>query len=455
LLIGRDEELRLLEESYESEEPQLIVVYGRRRVGKTALVARLLEGRRAVYLIARYSEPGLALADFAEQLEAQGVVRRAPRFRGFGELYRLIADLGLRLVVVDEFQRLLRSFDAVEALRENWVLLERAGVMLVVVCSPPLIGEIPLRSFGKLARIATGKLLLRQLPYRHARLFAEGYPEEERVRAYGVLGGVPGYISLLDPKKGLRDNVWRLVFSRKAPLREEPLAVLSYSLREPARYMRILEAIARGAHTIGKISLYAGVRRGELMKYMNVLTRGIGLVERRYPLLEEGRRGRARYYLADNFFRFWFGEVYPRWHLLELERREEAFAEAWRRVEDYAAQAFKDIAREHFGLMARRGRVEAYSIGAWWGRGVEVDLAALGPGTVYVGEAVWTREPLGEEALRALAEKAEHLPFRGRRAYVLYSRAGFAFEAGEGVLLFSLEDVARGLAGEGHVKTGA
>ena len=226
------------------------------------------------------------------------------------------------------------------------------------------------------------------------------------------------------------------------------MILLKLELRKPSRYAEILRAIASGATQFGEIADKSGVRATELPKYLRVLEEDLELVERRYPLLSEGSRGRARYYVRDSFTRFWFRFVHPNRVLLELGLYPEVASKLPEALDRQASEAFEEVARQHLALLAKSGRVSFTRIGRWWSGDVEIDLVAIDErqGTAYFVEAKWSKQPVGREVLRRLERKAEEFEWRRgerREVYVLYSRSGFTFEQEEGVLLFSLSDVER------------
>jgi len=445
--IDRDSELRSLEEALSSDRPELVIVYGRRRIGKTFLIRQLLEGRRGVYLVVNHTDPDLALRDLARQLLSQVQLPYEPLIRDFDDLYRLFEGSRAQLIVIDEFQR-LHGTGAVAKLQAFWdQAKERSRLKLVLSGSSVgmmerigLSHESPL--YGRASRI----LRLGPLPYRAARLFTEAYAEEDRVRTFAVFGGTPGYLALLDDRAPLIENIRRLVLSRAAPLREEPLVSLSMELRDPSRYIAVLEAVASGATKLGEIADKAGVEHSEVGKYLRVLERELDLVERRYPLLEEGRRGRARYYVKDHFVRFWFRFVFPNTHLLELELEDRVLDAVARHLDLHVSQAFEEVALEHFSLLAREGAVGFTRIGRWWRGDVEIDFVAIDEASkmAYFAEVKWSTQPVDQRVLYGLARKAEEFPWRRgerREVYVLYSRAGFTFTGDRDVLLFSLRNL--------------
>ncbi len=449
IFVDREAELEALREACSSGRGELVLVYGRRRIGKTFMLSLLLKEVGGIYLHVNHEERELALRDLVEQLSSQARLPYPPRVASFRDLYELLAALKVKPVVIDEFQRLLRAGGLTE-LQHAWdTALSREGLVLILSGSAVGVAErvgsshaSPL--FGRFTRV----IRVGELSYPAVRAFLPHYGEEDRVRSYAVFGGVPGYLAQLDPRRPLVENVDRLVLRYGAPLRDEPLILLKLELRNPSRYAEVLRAIAEGATQFGEIADRAGVRATELPKYMRVLEEDLALVERRYPLTEEGRRGRGRYHLRDHFTRFWFKVVYPSRVALELGLYREVAANLQEQIDSLASQAFEEVAHQHFALLAGRGLVSFTRIGRWWSGGVELDLVALDErsGTAYFGEVKWSRQAVGRGELYKLASKAEEFPWRRgerREVYVLYSRAGFTFEPEEGVMLFTLESVSR------------
>ncbi len=445
--IDREDELRVLEEAYSSNKAELIIIYGRRRIGKTFLLSFFAKTRKAIYLIVNYSEREPALRNLGEQLLKQVELPYAPRIESFSDLYELLGKQGIRLVIIDEFQRLHRTGGVAE-LQSVWDhFLAGSKIMLVLAGSSvgmmEKIGfsyESPL--YGRSTRI----LKIRELDYTSVRAFVARYGEEDKVRAYAVFGGTPGYLALLDDGRGLLENIEELVLKPGAPLREEPRVLLSMELREPSRYLQVLRAIASGATRLGEIADKAGVKASEVGKYVRVLERDLDLVERRYPLLEENRRGRARYYIKDNFFKFWFNMVFPNNGLLELGLYREVSRHLWSSIDAYTSHIFEQVALQHFISLVRRGRIQVSRVGRWWRRDIEIDFVAIdtNSNTAYFAEVKWSKKPLDRRVLYSLISKAEEFPWRRntrRNVYILYNRGGFTFSEEEDVQLYTLKNL--------------
>lgn len=444
MFVNRELELKMLEEAFSSNRPELVLVYGRRRLGKTFLIRRFLAWHKGVYLVVNYSERGLALRDLSRQLSLLAGVHVS--FEWFGDLLRFALKLGGErpLLVVDEFQRLagtgllseLQSFWDSEARSYNpMIVLVGSGVGVVERVA--LSYDSPI--YGRVTRV----LKLREFGYREARVFMRRWSPVERVRGYAVFGGTPYYLSLIDSSSSLEDNIAKLILAPGSPLHEEPIHIVYAETREPDRYLAILEAIARGHQRPVEIANYVGLPRDSIHKYLRILEEGLGLVKRTYPLGMEGKPRYARYVLADNFFNFWFSEVYPHMHMIQLDH-----VSVKKRIADrldvHAARAWEQIALEHLLLLRRKGKASFTVIGKWWWKGIEIDLVALDEDNnrVYFVECKWGEAT--PSTLTDLIAKARAFPWRrGKReeVYIVYARQVRGIREDESVQVYTLEDV--------------
>ncbi len=444
LFVDREAELGLLEEAYRSGRPELLVVYGRRRLGKTFLIRRFLRDHRGLYLVANYSERGLALLDLSRQAAAELGIRA--RFEWLSDLLLLASRLlGDRpLIVIDEFQRLggtgllseLQSFWDQRAHELNpMIVLVGSGVGVVERVA--LSYDSPL--YGRVTRV----LRLRGFGYREARVFMEGWAPEDRVRGYSVFGGTPHYLALIDDSDTLEENILRLVLEPSGPLHEEPLVILWAETREHDRYAAILEAIASGRTRLTEIADYTGIPREHLPKYLSVLEEGLGLVERTHPLGMEGKPKYTRYRVTDYFFDFWFSEIHPNRGLIELDPRS-ALRRIKARLDERAGRAWESIAAEHMMLLRQRGELSFDRLGGWWWKNTEIDLVAVdeASSTVYFVECKWGEAD--QHTLARLRAKAAVFPWRRgsrREVYILYARRVRGINAGGDTLVYTLEEV--------------
>lgn len=467
--IDRRRELGVLERALGAASAALFVLYGRRRVGKTALLHQACSRRRHVFFTADLGSRSDQLASFVTCLardlgreELEGV-----RFDGWEEAFRYVVAKGRQeplTLVLDEFQHLVAADSSLASVLQRLWDTEVSDSRLSLVLCGSYVGFMEREVLGvrnPLFGRRTGQLLLRPLRFRDASLFFPSWSAEDRMSALGVLGGVPAYLKQLDPELDLAANVRRAILDLGAPLFEEPRFLLMEELREPQSYFSLCRAMAHGHGRPNEIAQAAGLAgRGNPAAYLSAL-REMHLVERRVPVTERNpeRTRRGLYRLADPFLRFWFRFVLP--HRTALEAGDAELV--WnRKIEPHLAQhvawAFEDASREHLQELNRRGELPAVydRVGGWWRGSHEVDVVAVADdGPLLVGECKWTTRPISTDVLRALEAKLPAVQADLKRPatkvdLALFSRSGFSPEllavarAREDVLLYTVDEILGG-----------
>ncbi len=457
---NRARELSFLTRQCRPDRAALVVLYGRRRTGKTSLLRHFARDRRSVVFVADTGSIADQLAAFSRVLfEALGEEALAeaalPSWEAAVRLLGRRAQDEPLFVVLDELSYLVDSDPSLPSvLQRLWDAELRHTRLHLVLCgsyvsfmeSEILAEKNPL--YGR----RTGSWCLEPFSFQHARLFLEGWSAEEQVQVYGVFGGMPAWLERLDLSVDLRRNVLDQVLARGAPLYDEPRFLLMTELREPRVYFSICRAVALGRTTPNEIAQGAGLSdRGVVSRYLSTL-RELRLVERRVPATERNpeRTRRARYYLADPFLRTWFRFVLTHRSALELGGEERVYdARLAPHLDQHVSLAFEEIARQHLWQIA----VEPLDrVGAWWRGPEEVDVVGVCEGgPLTLGEVKWSKNPVGIDILEGLVRKTP-LVVRDLRAqpdelrYALWSRSGFTdalveqAEAG-GVALHTLDDL--------------
>jgi len=424
--VDRREELELLEKLCSEGRAHLVLVYGRRRVGKTRLLLELLRGRKGLYFYVPRGGPETILEELSRSVEREFFKGfRFASFHAFLEYLASRMEQGF-VVVIDEFQRLAEVEGALTLLQKFWderlsrtrSALILAGSAIGAVVRVALRGDAPL--YGR----RTAILELEPLGFAGLLEWFEGLDPVDAVKLYGIFGGTPAYLELVDERKSPEENAVELVLSKRGPLHEEPVYLLMEELRAPARYMDILGAIAQGRTTLSEIASAAGLRRENATTYLSYLER-LGLVEREKPLLG---RGRARYALKDPFFAFWFRFVWPHAGALEAGLEREVWASEAEGFSAHLGWVFERVAREFVARAARAGELPLTpsALGSWWSGSEEIDIVALSPreGAALLLEVKWSdlsrRE--AKQVLARLAEKAAGLAV-GEKVYGLIARS--------------------------------
>jgi len=401
LFVDRKAELDWLEEKWRSGKPELILVYGRRRIGKTRLLQEWMKGKEAFYFIAEEIPEKPLLERLSMELaEFTGDELLAERpFTSWRQLFIYLAQISRnkRLAfILDEFQYAAKEAPGLlSQLQSIWdTKLSRSKIMLVLMGSIVSFTEGVLSEKNPLYGRITGALKLHQLNPLQARCFTPNYRPEDALGTYGVFGGVPGYLEQVDPGKPLWDNIRSLILSPNSRYLDEAKYLLKEELRDVTRYYAILEAVAGGATRFGDIASKTGIPGESLPKYLGTLE-SMGLLERRKPVLPGGK---PVYRIRDRFLRFWFRYI-PRYRAaIELGYTDKVASTV---KEDFEAIILPEVWEETLQHLVTTSPyreklgVTPTRIGSWWSKNIEIDLVALDetrkPPLLLVGEAKWTR----------------------------------------------------------------
>jgi len=457
MFVDRKEELSRLETLYDSDEPELAIVYGRRRIGKTALVLESTNGRdEAVYHQAVETTGTDQIEAFVEDAaEAYPDVQNLRKDWETVLSYLIDEDA---VVVLDEFpylvdgdeslpSRIQRLWDhETESSSATFVLTGSSVGMMYEIA---LGGGAPL--YGRVSKSPNGRLELLELGVGSASEFYPAYNPEETLMAYSVFGGVPHYLQVVDDSVSLGENVTRSVLSPQGGLHDEPETVLRMELDEVNRYFAVLKAVAKGNRERNEISQATGIESSDLSYYFERLDT-LGFLRRDVPVTADPKKTKStRYRMNDDFFRFWFRFVYGQ------ESRYNGYGEG--AYEDLIEPEMADFASETFEELCHEGVPELYPSltlvrkpGRWWRKGREVDVVGLTDDNVLLlGEAKFTSEPLGYGVVNQLEEDADEVERSAggeyEREYALFSRSGFKrsvqeeAEGREDLSLFSVADV--------------
>lgn len=465
MFYNRESELEYLLERYKTlkraNSGELIVLYGRRRVGKTTLAQEFLKRVGGAYLYVDLAEEKDIFQGFSRAIREQlGDSVFFQELEHFFDYCREKAKHGPLVLVLDEFQRFsVTSTRVITRFQHEWdQTLKDLPIMAVLMGSSiGMMRQVALSATAPLFGRATGIQKLVPFNYRGlCQMFPE-LAEADKVRLYAVFGGTPYYLNLAkrSQKKDLFELINKLVLEPGAPLREEPRLLLLMELKEISRYNSILHAIASGKATIKEIGEQAGIEPNKVSYYLRALSDLLALVVPEAPVL--GKKKMGRYRISDHFFRFWYRFVYPNFGALELGNHSNVLEFVKQNLEGFVGWAFEDVVREL--LIAYNGRellgmpLNFTRIGRWWNRAAEeLDIVAVNERekTIWLGEVKWTNRPVGAELIEDLLRRKELIEWRkGRRKEYLLavSRSGFTSEAEQraeqaGVIMLTLEDMA-------------
>ena len=382
--INRTSEIRILEDIYNSNSSSLVVIYGRRRVGKTELSREFIKGKKAVYIFIEIKPEELIFKDLEESLGE--TLKIIPRIDSWDHFFDLIFEQKEKLIVVfDEFQNLSKVNPGIfSKFQKYWDLNHKKSrhMFLIIGSYVGMIKKIFKDAKEPLFGRATMLFNLKQLNFFDSFTFLNTFFEletEDASKFYFIFGGVPKYL-LLAGQMGTDDPIetFKKLFIDTKILTEEGKNILTLEFGSEHRsYFSILEAISSGSATPKEISDYTGLQPGAVSKYLYELVNNYEIVIREKPVIMSRARD-TRYFLQDNFFNFWFRFIYRNSRLLEINP-EKAFEMIVKDINSYFGKAFEKLAAEFFIEMNRKGLLdfEFMDIGRWWYRNEEIDLIAL------------------------------------------------------------------------------
>ncbi len=460
MFVNRVSELELLEKHFTSGKAELFVLYGRRRVGKTELLARFCEGKRSIFFVSDLgSEISLRTSlSAAVNMTLFGPNQMNAVYSTWEDLLNAVAQAAQseRLVLVlDEFPYLVTAYPPLATILQRvWDQILKNSQIMLVLCGS-YIGMMEETILGYQAPLygrRTAQYLLEPLQFKDARLFYPSFDLEDQIRAYAVYGGTPAYLHTIQPKQTLRENILEGILTRGSFLYDEVRFVLQQELREPRNYFAILQAIAMGKTRLNEIKQATGIEGATA--YLDTLQQ-LHLVERIVPVTEshphKSRRGIYR--LKDHYLRFWFRYVHPNRSQLELGGAKLILDhEVMATIDHFASLTFEEVCQQFLwqsGFSEKLAFLPTH-IGNWWKANEEIDLIVVGKRYAILVECKWSFKRVGIDILADLERKAQlvkHELDQRQIQFALCSRSGFTpqlidnTQQRQDVTLFNLPEI--------------
>jgi len=405
--INRGEELAALEGLWARRKAEFVVIYGRRRIGKTELIKQFIKDKQAAYYLARLESEKDQLDGISRTLSeffSDQVIGKSP-LSSWDAVFEYLYQKKERFVMVfDEFPNMVQSPKILSIIQEYWDEKLKKSKTFIILCGSSLsmmekyVFDYKTPIYGR----RTYDLKVRGLKVRSVSEFFPDLDLDAVIRIYGILGGTPAY--LLEFSASLEDTIQNIVRKRSFLFRE-PEFVLREEVDEPRYFMSILHAISVGRNKVNEIVNLTGLDRGVVGKYLSIL-RDLDLVEREVPVTESWKTRRSLYYIKDNFFNFWFRFIYS--NMQEIENNPEfALSEIKKGFNPYLGFIFERVAKE---FLMEEMPFSFTRLGRWWYKDKEIDLVALGDDEIGFFEVKWSDLKLNE-ARRVLGELKEKTKF--------------------------------------------
>lgn len=443
--IDREAEMEVLQNEYDRNGSALVVMYGRRRVGKTTLISEFIKGKPALFFLASEEsemQNRLAFKDKAAEFIGSDLLRNAS-VKNWDVIFKTIMEASFKskpVIVIDEFQYIGKSnpaFPSVfqriweENLKHRQVMVILCGSLISMMESQALAYNSPL--YGR----RTAQIRLAQIPFRHYAKFFPHKNRRELIEMYAITGGIPKYIELFAESKDIYTAIQNNILNRSGYLYDEPNFLLQQEVSEIGSYFSIIKAIAAGNSRLSSIASMLEVKATGLTKYLKTLA-DLDIVEREVPVTEENpeKSKKGIYKIKDNYIRFWFAFVYPDRSFIESGNCPIVMRKIRKSlVNRHIAYVYEDVCRERMWDLNAEERWPFHfsKIGRWWDAHDEIDIAAIDPddNNLILGECKFWREPVGVNVLRSLEDKASRVEWKKQNRhvwYVLFSASGFTEE---------------------------
>ena len=441
MFIDREEEIRELRRISESEKAELIIIYGRRRVGKSRVLTEFASESNAIYLLADASDNILDI--FSSQISDRFV-----RFRDWEDFFEYFYGSDRKILIIDEFQYLYTVNKAWPTILQRWWEKFKETDKKIILCGSIIttIARIS-RGYGSaLYGRKTAEMEIKPLKFKDIGSFLPSYGMEDLIRSYSVLGGVPRYIEEFSDNLSVEKNIREKILKKTSFLYNEPMNLLFEEFRDPAPYTSIIMAIVQGNTKFNEISQFSHISTSKLPKYLIILER-VGIIEKEIPVTERRIKvKRTAYTVKDNFFRFWFRYVFPSRTRIEMGMENEIMKEIKEDMERYVSRAFEGIVRETL-----YGSGKYTKIGKWWRKDAEIDIVALNERNkeILFGEVKWRNRKIGCDVLDELMEKKELVKWNNenrKERFLIVSKSGFTKKCmermdDEGIMHWDLKDI--------------
>lgn len=442
MFIGRLNELSELNRLYYRNEFEMVVIYGRRRVGKTFLINEFCKNKPNIFYVAIEQNNKGSLESFSESIlnvfpAARSYINTFESWEKSFEYIAVQANQKRIILAIDEYPYIATANPSISSILQKIIDTKFLNTKLFLILCGSSMSFMENQVLGYKSPLygrRTTQIKVEPFDYMDSCKFFPNYSKEEQLIAYGLVGGIPLYLKNIAKEGPLEQSIYYNYFRKDGHLFEEPSSILKQELREPATYNSIITAVASGSSKINEISTKTGEETKKCSKYLSTLI-SLHILKKEYPIgLKPGRKG--IYSLCDNMFKFWYKFI-PE-NIINIESGMGKIVIEKRvipQISEYMGRIFEEICMQY---MIRRNTKLSFNImfdniGRWWGNNPirkkqeEIDILAISGDSAILGECKWRNEVSGINILNDLIEKSKHLKYKNKY-YILFSKTGFTKE---------------------------
>lgn len=459
MFIGRDNELNALNKLYNSGKFEFVVIYGRRRVGKTALISEFSKDKDTIFFTGVETNAKQNLDNFSRCImEYNTGIAVDSSFSSFQSALEYVFELAKtkRIVLaIDEYPYVARASKSLASTLQFLIDKNKDNSKLfLILCGSSMsyMEDHVLAYKAPLYGRRTAQFKIRPFDFFEACRCFTNLSGTDKALAYGIVGGTPQYLMMLDDNLSIEENIKNTHLNPISSIFEEPNNLLKQEVREPAIYNAVITAIATGSSRMSEISSKIDEDTSVCATYIKNLI-ALGIVKKESPYGEKSSR-KTIYSIEDNMFRFWYRFVPENTSIISRGATDLAYRRISSELPSYMGGVFEDICRQYLWKLLLEGKcaVNFSDIGRWWGTNPktrsqeEIDIIGADKDTALFGECKWTNEKADLGVLETLVERSSLFSYK-KMHYYLFAKTGFtrgcterADEMGN-VTLVSYEDM--------------
>lgn len=438
MFIGRERELNSLNKLYTSDKFEFTVIYGRRRVGKTALINQFIKDKKAIYFMGVESNARQNLENFSKNIMEFGTEIQAETsfisFQAALEYVFKLAEKERLVLAIDEYPYVARSSKSLASTLQ--LLIDKykdSSKLMLILCGSSMsyMEDHILAYKAPLYGRRTAQMKILPFDFVDTCRYFKNFSDEDIALIYGIVGGTPQYLLQMDDKLSVEENIKNTFLNPISSLFEEPENLLKQEVREPALYNAIISAIATGASRMAEISTKVGEETSVCATYLKNLM-ALGLIKRETPYGEKVSR-KSIYVIDDNMFRFWYRFVPENNSIIARGAADLAYKRIEPYLSDYMGKIFEEICKQYLWnrLLDGKSLVEFKELGRWWGTDpsthsqTEIDIMGeQDKNTALFGECKWTNEKIDVGILETLVKRSQMFHYKETQVY-LFAKRGF------------------------------
>jgi len=438
MFIGRQKELNNLTNLYETNKFQFPVIYGRRRVGKTALINEFVKDKDTIYFTGIETSEKQNLENFSKSIFNYTTGSNVtPVFSSFQEALEYIFNLAEKkriILVIDEYPYLAKSYSTIASLLQ--VLIDKnkdTSKLFIILCgsSMSFMEEQVLGYKSPLYGRRTAQFKILPFNFFESRKYFKNFTKIDMAIVYGMVGGTPQYLIQMDDNISLEENIKNKILNTTSYLFEEPKNLLQQEVREPAIYNAIISAIASGSTKLSEIASKVGEETSACTMYIKNLI-ALGIIQKETPFNEKLSR-KTIYIIADNLFRFWYRFIPNNISIIQKEMTELAYKNISEQLPSYMGAVFEEICKQYLWELNKKDKasINFTDIGRWWGNDpknkCETEIDIMGTNNENAAlfcECKWTNEKVDTGVLDILIERSELFHYTNVHFY-LFAKIGF------------------------------